>query len=79
MIGFKFGITELVVVMVTLIFLALFIFAWSKVFQKAGFSPLLCLLMLIPGVGLITFLWFAFAKWPIHKHATAAPHPSPED
>lgn len=67
MFGGKFGIPELIVLMVALAFLALFIFAWSKVFEKAGFSPLLCLLMLIPGVSLITFLWFAFAKWPIHR------------
>lgn len=67
MVGFKFGVTELIVLMVALVVLALLIFAWSKVFQKAGFPPLLCLLMLIPGVSVIVFLWFAFAKWPIHK------------
>lgn len=73
MIGSKFGIAELIVLMVALAFLALFIFAWSKVFEKAGYSPLLCLLMLIPGVSQIAFLWFAFAKWPIHKQAPGAP------
>jgi hypothetical protein len=75
MVGFKFGITELIVVMVALVFLALFTFAWSKVFAKAGFSPLLCLLMLIPGVSLITFFWFAFAKWPIHREQLGGPQP----
>jgi hypothetical protein len=73
MYGVKFGITELIVVTAALICLALFVFAWSKVFAKAGYSPLLCLLMLIPGVSLITFLWFAFSKWPIHKQMPSGP------
>jgi hypothetical protein len=73
MVGFKVGIPELIVLMVALAFLALSTFAWSKVFQKAGFSPLLCILMLIPGVGVITFFWFAFAKWPIHKTQFGGP------
>jgi hypothetical protein len=67
MYGGKFGISELIILTVALIFAALFIFAWSKVFAKAGYPPLLCLLMLIPGVNMITFLWLAFSKWPIHK------------
>jgi hypothetical protein len=75
MFGGKIGIPELIVVMVALVFLALFVFAWSKVFEKAGFSPLLCLLMLIPGVSLIVFLWFAFARWPIHKQQPGGPQP----
>lgn len=73
LVGFKFGITELIVLMVALVLLAIFTFAWSKVFQKAGFPPLLCLLMLIPGVSLIVFLWFAFARWPIHKAQLGGP------
>jgi hypothetical protein len=73
MLGGRFGLTELIVLMVALVFLALWTFAWSKIFEKAGFAPLLCLLMLIPGVSLITFLWFAFAKWPIHKQLSSGP------
>jgi len=71
----KIGIPELIIVTVGLVFLALFIFAWSRIFAKAGYSPILCLLMLVPGVSLITFLWFAFSKWPILKNASGPPQP----
>jgi uncharacterized protein YybS (DUF2232 family) len=73
MVDWKFGIPEFIVLMIALVFLALFIFAWAKVFEKAGYAPLLCLLMLIPGVSLIMFFWFAFSKWPIHRQQPSGP------
>ncbi|HMF91101.1 MAG TPA: hypothetical protein VKL40_10680 [Candidatus Angelobacter sp.] len=73
MFGGKIGVPELMIVTLGLVFLALFIFAWSRIFAKAGYSPILCLLMLIPGVSLIAFLWFAFSKWPILKSASGTP------
>jgi len=83
MFGGRLGFPELLVTVLvltaSLIILALFVFAWSKVFTKAGYPPLLCLLMLIPVVSLIAFLWFAFSTWPIHKDVPAALRPAPED
>lgn len=35
-----------------------------QIFKKAGFSPWLSLLTLIPVVGLFTFYWVAFTRWP---------------
>jgi hypothetical protein len=76
MYGAKFGLNELIVLTVALIVVALVIFAWSRVFAKAGYSPILCLLMLIPVVNLLTFLWFAFSRWPIQKQASFPPNPT---
>jgi len=62
---------SIVTVSVLLIVAALLIFAWSRVFAKAGYSPLLALLMIIPVVNLVTFLWLAFSKWPVHKRLSS--------
>lgn len=43
------------------------IVAWVKIFTKAGYSGDLVVLMLIPLVNIITFLWFAFTTWPIER------------
>jgi hypothetical protein len=40
---------------------------FSAIFRKAGYSPWLGLLMLIPMVNLGTLLWFAGAHWPLEE------------
>lgn len=35
-----------------------------KILEKAGFTPALSLLMLIPIVNLVALYVFAFSKWP---------------
>jgi hypothetical protein len=35
-----------------------------QIFKKAGFSPRLALLMVIPVVGWVLLYYLAFAKWP---------------
>jgi uncharacterized membrane protein YhaH (DUF805 family) len=53
-----------------LIMLAVFvfmIFCYWKIFSKAGYSGALSLLMLVPLVNLVLFIWFAFADWPALK------------
>jgi hypothetical protein len=52
---------------VSLVVVAFVIWGWAKIFSKAGYSPLLGILMIVPGVGLITFFWFAFSRWPIRR------------
>ena len=60
--------TELLIIYgVSLIALAVVIWAWSKIFSKAGYSPLLGILMIVPIIGLITFFWFAFSRWPVQR------------
>jgi len=71
MFGGKLGIPELLVLLVIFLFFFVFIFAWAKVFSKAGYSGALCLLMLLPAVNLITFLWFAFSEWPVRNAGRA--------
>ncbi len=41
--------------------------AWCRIFSKAGFHGAVGLLMLVPGVNLIVFLYFAFGRWPAMK------------
>ena len=41
-----------------------FLYCWARIWRKAGFSPWLCLLMLLPVVNLISFIYLAFAAWP---------------
>ena len=38
-----------------------------KIFAKAGFSPLLAILMFVPIVNLAILYYLAFAKWPNSK------------
>lgn len=52
---------------VSLVVVALVIWGWAKIFSKAGYSPLLGILMIVPAVGLVTFFWFAFSRWPIRR------------
>ena len=61
---------------VALVLLALVIWGWARIFSKAGYSPLLGILMMVPLVGLITFFWFAFSKWPVYRQAGTRPQGS---
>lgn len=62
------GIGMLIVVAIAaLIGLALLVFVvicWAKVFGKAGYSKLLCLLIFIPFGELIMLCIMAFGNWP---------------
>lgn len=68
MFAVKMGIPALIVF---ILIIALFVFAWAKIFSKAGHSPAFCILMCVPFVNLITFLWFAFSTWPIERRLGA--------
>jgi len=46
---------------------ALVVWPYSRIFRKAGFSPWLGLLMLVPGVNLFMIFFLAFADWPALK------------
>jgi len=53
--------------LVMLLVCVFMIFCYWKIFSKAGYSGALSLLMLVPLVNLIVFIWFAFAEWPVLK------------
>jgi hypothetical protein len=44
-----------------------FLYLQARIFGKAGYSPWLALLMIIPLVNLILIIWFAFAEWPVSR------------
>ena len=50
-----------------LVLIALFMWPWFKILAKAGFSPWLGLLMLVPVVNIVFLFVFAFKEWPIEK------------
>lgn len=45
----------------------LWIFLMVLIFRKAGYSGLQIILLFIPGVNVIAFIWFALTEWPIQK------------
>lgn len=49
-----------------LIVLAVVIFAFWKLFEKAGYHGALSLLVVIPIVGVGLLLWLALSEWPVH-------------
>ena len=62
----RVGITELLILLLPLIFCAIVIaLPCSRIFAKAGHSPWLCLTLFVPLVNLIILFWFAFSTWPI--------------
>jgi hypothetical protein len=59
-----------------LVFLAIVIIPLWQICKKAGFSPWLCLLILIPFGGLILLYVLAFAQWkvaPLPQYAAGYP------
>lgn len=50
----------------------LFVLCWFKIFRKAGYSGAMGILMVIPLVNAITFLYFVFSEWPILKEKVAS-------
>ena len=61
------GTMMIVFGVVYLAIIVLFIVGYWKIWSKAGFNGAWSLLMLVPLVNLIAFLYLAFADWPIHK------------
>jgi len=45
------------------IFLAIAVVPYWKIFEKAGFAPALSLLMIVPLANLIVLYYVAFAEW----------------
>lgn len=40
---------------------------WAKIFEKAGYNPWYCLIMIVPLLNIIVLIWFAFSRWPISE------------
>ncbi len=61
-----------IILIVYLFFLVIAIVAWVKIISKAGYSGWWVLIGIVPVVGAIMFLVFAFSKWPIQQRLEAA-------
>ena len=58
------GIVALALLVVTYIVLAI---AFWQFLKKAGLTPMVALLMLVPVVNLGVALWAAFTEWPVNR------------
>lgn len=58
-----------VIWIVALVFLIFGLFLNWRIMSKAGYPGALSLLFLVPIVGFIMYIWFAFAEWPVQKKA----------
>lgn len=47
--------------------IAIVIIPFWKIYEKAGFSKWLSLLMIVPVVNLIVLYVVAFSTWPVHR------------
>ena len=66
---------------VAVLALAVFVVSWVFICSKAGYSRWLGLLMLVPLVNVVFFLYFAFSRWPIlegQQVAGTAPVTAPQ-
>jgi hypothetical protein len=61
-----------VFLLVELFFVVVGIVAWVKIISKAGYSGWWVLIGLVPLVGAVMFLVFAFSKWPVQQRLEAA-------
>jgi hypothetical protein len=61
-----------VFLIVELFFFVVAIVAWVKIISKAGYSGWWVLIGIVPLLGAIMFLVFAFSKWPIQQRLEAA-------
>ncbi|MGD0902261.1 MAG: hypothetical protein ABR924_04885 [Terracidiphilus sp.] len=45
----------------------LFIAPFWQIFKKAGYIPLVSLVMIVPYLNVLAFFWLAFSDWPVLK------------
>ena len=62
------GVPEILIIcIVVLVFALVVLIPYWRIFGKAGFSPLLSLLMLLPIVNIVMLYVLAFSDWPSLK------------
>lgn len=65
--GLMFLVFTCFIVFLGVVLNILYVIAFCKIFQKAGYNWALGLLMLVPFANIIIPLYLGFAKWPIEK------------
>jgi hypothetical protein len=63
------GLSELFLILIVIFFFAIvfLLIPYWRIFKKAGFSPALSLLMLIPLINVALLYYLAFTEWPSLK------------
>lgn len=54
----------LMIVVIAVLAIACVVIPYWRIFRKAGFQPVLSLLMIVPLVNIAMLYYLAFAKWP---------------
>jgi ABC-type Na+ efflux pump permease subunit len=63
----------IVLFLVFIPFALVMVLPYWQIFKKAGFSPALSLLMLVPFVGIIVLFVVAFSDWPALRKSSQGP------
>jgi hypothetical protein len=63
------GLPEIFLILIIVVvgFIVLLLLPYWKIFGKAGFSPALSLLMIVPLVNIVMLYYLAFSEWPSMK------------
>jgi len=77
--GLMFMVLTCFGVFLAIIMQILYVVAFCKIFQKAGYNWALGLLTLVPIVSCIIPLYLGFARWPIEKAKQAELKPAVTD
>ena len=59
----------IITLVIGLAIFAFFIFCYWRIWSKAGFSGAWSLLMLVPIANIVSIIYLAFAKWPVHDRS----------
>jgi hypothetical protein len=51
----------------SLLILVFWVFCWWRIWSKAGFNGAWSLLIFVPIANLISFIYLAFAQWPVSR------------
>jgi hypothetical protein len=70
--GMSNSVSQLLIVLtIGLIYVFVLVLPFWHIFRRAGFSPWLSLLMMVPLVNLVMLYFLAFATWPSQGKAAA--------
>ena len=62
--------------LVLIVIVGIAVAGWWKIFSRAGYPGFLGLLIFVPIVGFVAFLWLAFLPWPVQDKVRELQLPS---
>ncbi len=65
------GLSEIMIILLVVVaaFILILLLPYWRIFGKAGFSPALSFLMIVPLVNIVMLYYLAFAEWPSQSQA----------